>query len=376
MKTPVDVNSGSRSRADRVLAFTIQLLVLGASTTAFADRVVVLPPQGELDQVQLDELEEVIAEAVIAAGHLSVTEAGAIQVARDEIPTDPNEFQAIAEMQDAPWVLVPLVTPTADGPRITVRVFFLEQRRIEELETSLTEGQELETLREMFARMIRVEGMGDYDPDATREQREAEERARREAEEQARREAEERAAREAEEQAAREAEERARREADEAARAWDERERYDGAGHPILIQLGLGFRPILATGQSNADGGVLGAIEGRVGYALSSLPGLELRGGLDIVFGASSAFALHGGAVYLASPWVHPVHVGGGAEIGLFQAISGNRVPSFMFRASGVVSWHPTGNLYLEAAVPELMVLSANGGAVTFGMSVRLGVRL
>jgi len=120
---------------------------------------------------------------------------------------------------------------------------------------------------------------------------------------------------------------------------------------------------------------VLGTLELRGGRGFEGLPGLELRAGIELVFGASSSFAVHVGGVYLASPFTTPIHLGASVEAGLFQSISGNRVPSFSGRVSAVVAWNPGGSIYLEASLPELQYLSANEGVIVIGASVRLGTR-
>ena len=66
---------------------------------------------------------------------------------------------------------------------------------------------------------------------------------------------------------------------------------------------------------------------------------------------------------------------GGGLEIGYFQSLSGSKNAAFLMRAGGIVSWHAAEPLYLEAQVPEILVLSSGGGIVAVGASVRLGIR-
>jgi hypothetical protein len=62
-------------------------------------------------------------------------------------------------------------------------------------------------------------------------------------------------------------------------------------------------------------------------------------------------------------------------EVGYYQALTGNRVPSLLVRASGVGSWRVGEELFLEASLPEITVLTANGGALAIGASVRVGTR-
>lgn len=185
-----------------------------------------------------------------------------------------------------------------------------------------------------------------------------------------------RAALEAEQQAARDQAEAAAREeearAAQGAADFEGRERY-GAGRPMLFELGVGVHPLLRSGP-RGSGGTLGTFEAVFGYALGNT-GLELRAGLDVFFGAAGGFALHGGAAYLASPFSVPLHLGAGVDLGFFQALTGNRVPSFMVRAGLLVVYHATRALYIEAQLPELTVLTANGGALALGLSIRAGTR-
>jgi hypothetical protein len=68
-----------------------------------------------------------------------------------------------------------------------------------------------------------------------------------------------------------------------------------------------------------------------------------------------------------------PLQLGAGVDLGFFHGLTGNRVPSFMVRAGALVAYHATRSLYLEAQLPEITVLSANGGAVSLGFSIRAG---
>lgn len=160
----------------------------------------------------------------------------------------------------------------------------------------------------------------------------------------------------------------------DAATRWANRERY-GRPNRMMVSGGLGLVGILNP-TPGADGGLVGQLQGRFGYSVLDVPGLEIRGGLDIAFGATGGFALTGGAVYLASPWRDArVHIGGGLEVGYYQAVTGNRVPQLIVRAEAIVSWHATDKLWLEAALPSFSLLSANGGVLTLGGAIRAGTR-
>jgi hypothetical protein len=356
-----------------LLAFAV---LFGGAGIAKADRVVLLPPYGDDDQERLDDIEEVLAAAILAAGHTALTERGAVPEG-EEPPSSANEMRAIAEMQNAQYLVVARVSVMHDSYRVAFRVGYAPAGRVEELEVLVYNANEAERLREVMTALLRPEGVGEdaarltEDPNAPTQNGNAEEEARRRAEEEARRrEEEERARREFEErEAARLAAEQA-----EEDREWDEREQY-GVEKQWMVSGGFDFRPIVAYDTTRA-GGVMWGFSVRGGRSFADVPGLEIRAALDLVLGASNGFGIAGGAAYLFSPFTDvPLHFGLSVELGLYQALSGNRVPSFMFRGAPTVAWRVTDQFYLEGALPEIQVFSAFGGVASLGVSVRAGYR-
>lgn len=373
----------------RRLVFTSTLVLLaGATSVARADRVVLLPPSGTAEVETLDEIEERLAAAIVAVGHEAVTDSAAVGPSAPPPPETANEMRAVAEMQTAGWVVVPRVTPLPGQYRLHLRVGQAAGPRVEEIEVIVLHANEDERLRDVLGAMLRPEGLGDDavrltepqdgatvpppgDVAAAEEEarrREEEERARLEAEEQARRQFEER-------EAQRRAEEERRRE-----EAWKARERYGDRG-PWMLNVGLDLRPVIAHQEvivegQDVGGGVLGGVSVRGGRSFEGLRGFELRVAADFTTGASSGLGLAAGAVYLFAPFEEtPVFIGAGVEAGWFQFTTGNPVASFMARVAPMVVWRATEGLYFEAALPELMLLTANGGVGTLGLSIRGGTR-
>lgn len=385
-RSPVNGRSPIRAGLRQLLTITLGVAALGAST-ARADRVVVLRATGDADSVRLGAIEEAVRDGIRALAHEVVSPPSGAA-----LPQTAEELRGVAQAQRAEWVIVPVVHDTTpDAYWVTLRVGFAPAVRVEELDAEVRRVRERPRLRELLQALIRPEGLSEdglalagFDTVGREEEassgRDAEARARREAEERALREAEEAAAREAalrEAEAEREA--REAREAEEAAEAaarardaFAARDRYGVADGAWMVQAGLGLRPLV---RSAGEGGLLGTLELRGGRGFESLPGFELRAGVELVFGAASAFAVHVGGAYLASPFTTPIHLGASVEAGIFQAISGNRVPSFSGRVSAVVAWNPGGSIYLELSLPEVQYLSANGGALALGVSARLGTR-
>ncbi|MCA9617043.1 MAG: hypothetical protein KC586_29985, partial [Myxococcales bacterium] len=254
---------------------TAAFLVTATASPALADRVVVLRATGDADTMQLDAIEDAVIESIRGLAHEPIGEARAYEAQTNVVPQTANELRAVAELQNATYVVVPIVRNA--GPLnywITLRVGYAPATRVDELDAEVRRVRQGPRLAELLQALLRPEGLSEDGlalagedavgrreetdasaADAERERLEAEERARREAEEAAAREAEERARREAEEASA---EERARLERE----AYEGRDRYGVADGLWMVQAGVGVRPIL---RSPGEGGVLGTLELRGG---------------------------------------------------------------------------------------------------------------
>jgi len=349
--------------------------MLVSTGLAHADRVVVLPLQTEAaaDQEAVDELEEALAEAIRAAGHEFVTESHALQVDAAALPSNANELRAVAELQAAQWVMIPSQDQSGSANRISFRLFSVAWDRDETFTLLLPDADVSSRLEEAIFAVLSREGaaphevwMASGDPSPREQERVARDE---EAAEEARR-LEELERQRQQEQAEERAQQEANRARQEEERQWNERSRY-GDSEAMMMGVGLSGMALVAVPEE-ASGGGLVALQGRFGYALEAVAGLELRAGLDIVFGAASAFSISGGAAYLYSPFTGtPIHVGGSASLGYFQGISGGRTASFMTRISGLGVWELGSNSAVELVVPELTVLSSGGGTLAVGGGLR-----
>ena len=390
---------GSFTVASRLAQLVLPVLaLLFCASVAHADKIVLLPPEGNADDVRRDEVEEVLATTLRALGHTVV--AGNV-IQRGGVagtPRTSDELVAIAQANGAAWVLTTEVHPLTGQYRLLLRAGYAPIRRVEELDVLVVVSDENVRIRDILAAMVRPAGLGEDalrltgGEDAAAVESSALERAERE-----RREAEARAAalqaeqeeaeraRRAEEEARARAEferreaERAQAERDRRAADFEARERYGGgAEHPWLVQLGFSAAGLMVypdPAGPSTGGGLLAALDLRVGYGLPSVRGLELRFGMDVVLGATNAIDLVIGAVYLASPFSFPLYLGGGAELGVFLNTSGAREPGFLARAGFVAAYRLAPRLYVEADLPTLTVISAAGGLVALGAGVRIGYR-
>lgn len=350
----------------RALPIVVSLVILLAgAATARAEPVVVLPARGTLPVEDLVAFEERTFDAVEAAGHAAFGERGALQAPEASRPETANELRAVAEMQGATYAVDPAFHPADRGRvRVLFRVGYAPETRVEELEIEVPGDAPEPMMREAIALLLRPEGAG---PEAADRLAEAEAARRAALAEAARREAE--AAREAREAAAA-AEREAQEAAEEAARPGP----Y-GEGRSWMLGAGLAARPIIAK-PANALGGTVGSVDLVGGYAFEGVPGLEARASAELWFGDAGAFALTVGAVYLFQPFGDlPLFVGPGVDVGWAQHTTGSHSASLLLRAKPVVAWRLSESLQLEAVLPEIQYLSADGGSALLGFGARLGAR-
>lgn len=352
----------------------IALSVWSIAIEAHADRVVLFPPAGAATDDRRQAVDALMSETLRGLGHDVIAGSAIQRGTATAQPRTEAEMVEVATANRAQWVLTSEVQPLAGQYRLHLVAGYTAVRRVESIDVNVVEADETERMRDVLRSLIRASGLGDdalrlsEDEPATPATNtsdpadEAAARAREEA----------RVAREA--LAAREAA-HAREEAAARATEFENRPRYGAdAEKPWIGQLGLGMISLASHDEARA-GGFLWDVQLRFGHGFVSAPGLELRGGLDIVGGASSGFALNFGGVYLASFFAQPVYIGGATELGLFVNTTGARNAGLLFRASAAVSWRVGPNFFLEGLLPEISYLSVGGGVVGVGLSVRGGVR-
>jgi hypothetical protein len=380
-------------------------LVIGVAAPARADRVILYPVTGEADADVLDEVEDALAAALGRVGHQRVAAPGGIRASR---PTTSAQMDGAATSAGASYVVLPDIALMPGQYRLHLIVGY--EGRVEELLVNVLRAEEAPRLDDVLRSMLRPAGLGEdalrlsgVESDEDRARREAEEAARRQAEEQARlaeeqaRLAEEQARADEEARRAREEEEaRARTAAEEAQRAEEERRRQeqeawdrravlgsDGTWAVMAGVLGGGLVPVGTSGPQPAMGAVrpptgalgIGMVQVRAAHALAGTGGLELRGGLDVLFGGTTGLSLVVGASYQATPLAAPFHVGAVLELGVNFLFTGPQDAGFVGRISAIASYAPVEHVTIEVSLPELGYLSNGPGAVMFGASARVGYR-
>lgn len=378
-----------------LVALLVAPLLSAWPTVARADQVVMLPPEGTADETLGADVEQALADTLRALGHTVLSGDTVQRAGIVGSPRTSDEFVAIAQANGAAWVLTSEVHPLTGQYRLMVRASYAPIRRVEELDVLVVTEEQAARLRDVLTSLVRPQGLGE---DALRltggeDAAAAEERERllreqheREAREQAARDEAERQRQAADEARARaeferrEAE-RAQAERDRLAAAFDARERYAASPEtPWLGQVGVSGAALMAYDDSHrpatsTGGGAFAALEFRVGYGLASVRGLELRGGLHLVFGAVNAVDLVVGAAYLTSPFSFPLHLGGAVELGAFLNTSGARAPGFLLCGGAVAAYRLAPRVYVEADLPTFTVISSAGGVVALGAGARIGYR-
>lgn len=392
-------SSRSIAAAFTILAIALVAVSLGAPAVAHADRVVLYPLSGRVDEDRRDELEDRIADVVREVGHEVIAPPGGIGATSR--PETAAQMDGVATASGATYVVLAEVEPLRGQYRLHVRVGYQPTQRVEELVVTVLESEEHDRLLAVMRAMLRPEGLGEdavrltggqEDQAALTEEerlrREEEERARLAAEEEERRRREEEEAAQAEEERQRQ-EEAARREAEERAQrereAWDSRPTYGSDGEWVLMVGGAASyaflfspSPVIREGMlagTTQDRG-FGLIQARVGHAFPGTDGLEIRGGVDVFLGSAAGMMIVVGGVWQFTPFVGvPIHFGPTIELGASFAFTGSQNAGFVVRAGAVASWTPTPHLQIEFAVPELGVMTNGSGAFLTGAALRVGYR-
>jgi len=401
-----------------IWAFTVAtaFLFAAAPSRALAEGVVLYPVEGSADADALDEVEAALAASLARVGHRRVNTPGGIRATR---PTTSAQMEGVGTAASARYIVLAEIETLPGQYRLHITVG--HDGHVEELLVNVLRAEEAARLDDVLRSMLRPNGLGDdamrlsgVETDADRQAREAAERARLQADELARREAAaraleaallrteaERAAAEAEAERTRQTEaERARQaeaeaaaaaaqteseRANQAQTAWSNRPvlGHDGPWVVMAGVLGGGLVPLGNSGPQPVGGAVrppqgvlgVGAVQARAAYALAGTGGLELRAGVDVLFGGTTGLNLLVGASYQFTPFVEAIHINAMLELGVNFLFTGPRDAGFVARLSAIASFTLAPHISLEVSLPELGILTNGPGALMFGASARIGYR-
>src|SRR5690606_9234946 len=124
----------------------------------------------------------------------------------------------------------------------------------------------------------------------------------------------------------------------------------------------------IALHDDRAAGGTIGAITLRGGRAIAAYPQLEIRGALEVGFGAAGSASVLVGAAHLSPVGSKKLfRIGAALEAGLHGATTGDKGPAFAGRLALVADVKLKGPFRLEVGLPELQYVSTGKGALTLG---------
>lgn len=353
-----------RPRAGLFVHALVALLLVPEA--AWADRVVlhqpVPTPGGGAEVELLDHVEDALATALRDLGHDVLFEHGVADVPP---PVDSNEMRAIVEFHGSEYLVVPHVRPLDVGYAVDFQVFWAPRSRLERMEVEVHRDRESERLREVLFSMVNDRGV-----EGARDALEGPDRVARALAAEAAQKREEEAVHVDEPEPAVEAQDAPAVEAQGAPAAPAAPAAAAPAQAPLapnMVQAGVAVRPIVLH-DDRASGGVIGAITLRGGRRIAALPSLEIRGALEVGFGAAGSASLLVGGAYLAPFGAKQrFRVGGSLEAGLHGATTGDKGAAFAGRVALVADVQVAGPFRLEVGLPELQYVSTGKGALTLG---------
>ncbi len=372
----MNVNSHSQSLRGCFRSLTVAWVAIlwAMPAEVYADRVVLLPVEGAPQEV-VEEVEQQLVVTLRELGHEPTSDAVPSGVETPPPPESLEDFLAIAGMQQADWALDVRVESASDRSYwLRFRAASVAASRLEELRAEVKRAHEAERLRALLSALLRSEGLGS---DAERlggadpfvpPPPPSSERLANEAEAGSEPGADDAPAEKPEPNAAPASGDEASTSPASPADASPPR-RADAGWY---VTGAASWRPIVGH-DPRARGGSIWGVGLRLGRGMER--GLHWRAGLDLALGDSNGITLLGGGVYDVLQ-VGPMRFGALGEVGVHKATSGNDVWQLAGRL-GVVGRMPMGSqLFVEATLPEVTWLSANGGGWLLGGAVRLGVAL
>lgn len=319
--------------------FSLQTAIAQEEEKAPSIKVVLVDAvnEGKSDTFQIELWEEELLRIINESGYQGLTE---LPGAEGPPPKSANELRMVAEMRDADYTLVPIfMSATEQNARIRFRVGHPTQMRVDEFEYFISKAHAAAQISTILRFMLRDEGIGDRLKLVGELNKITAPSPKKEA-----------------------TETKTDSTQPSASPPIDKDEELDLSGWGASAT--FVFRPLI---RSRASGSVF-ATQARITYdADSLLKGLELRAGFDLNLGSTRVMSVNAGGRYFIKPFDFPLELGGEAELGLAQFLSGNRVPSFAFSVSPVARWKLSEHFSIEAKLLEVNVWSASSGVITLG---------
>lgn len=345
-----------------------RLLVSGLATgalllakSAFADRVTVLPLAGAgTTKEEIETLRQHLREATQDRGHVApsdVEQAAAEKAVKDGVADTRDEYTAAGRAAHADWAVGGRIESRGHYLRVEIEACQVATGRVESLSRNVELSLERPKLAEMIALLLRPEGITNATipwmnegppapPVVTQPPPPAPEPVK---------------------ETPKPAPPPPPAEPETPPLAYGEGKPFAmGLGASVLSAVG---RPARATGNATTV-----ALLGSFGYAISSVPGLELRGELGGGVVAPRSFFIAAGARYA---WLLGRSVYLAPEVGLggFVPVGGDKQGRFLLRGSPAVGLRLTDAFALEGFGDALIAPGGTGLLALVGGGLRGVVR-
>jgi hypothetical protein len=337
----------------RVTSLGVALATILFASSAFADKVAVLPFSGATSAATKDNLENARAATKIAVtqrGHKLPTDSEMITAetaVRDGVPDTSDEYRAAGRASTSQWTVTGRVEPRTTGRfRVEIEVCQIASGRVESLAREIDPAKANDQIGEMLALLLRPEGIGNSEipwdkPNAVLAPAEPLPTTP---------------------PAAPPAQPNP-----PLPRPEPEPKHAYAEGHPIAV--GLGAEVLTAVSRpGNAQGSATSVVlNGAFGYALDAVPGLELRADIAGAVAGPKSILLDAGARY-AFMLVPTARVYAGPElaVGAFFTLGGDKSARFLGRG-GLVAGIGLGERVQLEAFGDLAVAPGGAGTLVLG---------
>jgi len=145
------------------MAPALTAAMLLGSSSAWADRVALLPSQGGTDATARAALDGDMARGLTSLGHTVVpVDSAAVAAAGvvDGVADTPEEYRAVSAATRTDWVVAGNVEPAVRSSRVEITAFLAQLGRVESVAREVDNDRRGAQVTEMLTVLIRPEGIG------------------------------------------------------------------------------------------------------------------------------------------------------------------------------------------------------------------------
>jgi len=147
----------------RVSACALVPALLLCAAPALADRIVVLPSQGQADPALRLGLDQDLNRGAASLGHSIASEVethAALMRVADGSADTPDEFALVANGLRADWIVSAKLAPAVSTAHVEIVVYLASLGRVESVARDVDPSKQAAQIQEMLAVLLRPEGIG------------------------------------------------------------------------------------------------------------------------------------------------------------------------------------------------------------------------